>query len=93
MLMPNIRPPKFLNHFNPLGRSFGSPFVRNVCISNAVSNVMRVKGVILTCLMCGKRSLILIVTLVLDVGRDMNHKLSSRFESVDFEGAAKLADS
>ena len=39
------------------------------------------------------KPLVLVVTLVLDVGGKMNHKLSSRFESVDFEGAAKLADS
>ena len=37
--------------------------------------------------------LVLVVTLVLDLGGKMNHKLSSGFESVDFEGAAKLADS
>ena len=39
------------------------------------------------------KPLVLVVTLVLDVGGKMNHKLSSRFETVDFEGAAKLTDS
>jgi hypothetical protein len=35
----------------------------------------------------------LAAALVLDAGGQTDHKLSSRLESVDFEGAAKLADS
>jgi hypothetical protein len=35
----------------------------------------------------------LALALVLDAGGQTDHKLSSRIESVDFEGAAKLADS
>jgi hypothetical protein len=40
-----------------------------------------------------KKSLGLAAALVLDAGGQTDHKLSSRLESVDFEGAAKLADS
>ena len=35
----------------------------------------------------------LAAALVLDAGGQTDHKLSSRLETVDFEGAAKLADS
>jgi hypothetical protein len=35
----------------------------------------------------------LAAALVLDAGGQTDHKLSSRLESVDFEGAVKLADS
>ena len=35
----------------------------------------------------------LAMALVLDAGGQTDHKLSSRLKSVDFEGAAKLADS
>jgi hypothetical protein len=40
-----------------------------------------------------KAKMRLALALVLDAGGQTDHKLSSRIESVDFEGAAKLADS
>jgi len=44
-------------------------------------------------MMKGNWKMRLASALVLDTGGQTDHKLSSRLESVDFEGAAKLADS
>ena len=63
--------------------------LKSECLSgrkSAIPDTQRFKSTLRT------KSLVLVVTLALDVGGKMNHKLSSRFESVDFEGTAKLAD-
>jgi hypothetical protein len=71
------------------GRGSLSGIIKSECLSGrkiVIPDTKRFKSTL-------RKPLALVVTLVLDVGGKMNHKLSSRFESVDFEGAAKLADS